>query len=239
MGLFSSIGSFVGNVFGGGNKKAERGWEDQARLYQEAVNQLKNVNAQAGPSDWNNVKSNPALQAAQMRALGSLQGEAAQGGMTSQDRAVQNQMMDQANAANRGNQEAITQNMTARGQGGGGGELAARLQSQQGNANQTAMASTQNAANARQRALQAMSGAGQMAGGMEQQQFGEQAARAQALDALQRFNAGQRLTQATGVGSLLGQQGNMLAQQGQQKKQQNEATWGGGGGLVDSVLSFL
>jgi len=239
MGLFSSVGSYFGNVFGGGNKKAETGWREQRQAYEDALNGLKGANVQSEASGMKNVKIDPRLRSAQMGALGAMQGEAARGGMGVEDKAALMQAQEETARQNAQQQGAIIQGGQARNTGGSSNTLASQLAAQQGTAQTNAMAGTQAAADARKRAMNAMAGAGEMGGKMEAQQFGEQAQAAQAQDAINAFNAGQRLKQATGVAGLGQKTGDIYAQQGQNKKQQNESTWGGGGSLIDSALSFL
>jgi hypothetical protein len=239
MGLFSGLGSYFGDVFGGGNKKTERGWDEQRGAYEEALRGLKDVNAESGPSEMAKIKINPALRSAQMGALGALQGEAAAGGLTAEDKAALQQTQEAQGQQERGAREAILQNATAKGAAGGGQGLAAQLSAQQGSAQRGAMTGTQIAADARKRALGAMAGAGKLGGEMEQQQFGEQSSAAQAQDLINRFNAGQRLDKAKNVAGAGQKTGDMYADQGQKKKDQNKGTWGGGGSLLDTIGSFF
>lgn len=234
------ITSWVGDVFGGGNKKAETGRRQQEQQYMDALNMLKGTNEQAGPSAYNQVKTNPALMAAQQSALARLQGEGATGGMTAADKATQQQFEDQAAAREKGQRDAILQNAQSQNAtGGSGGGLASALTAQQGSAQRGAMQATQGAADARQRALQAMTGAGNLAGNIRGQEFGEQAQAASAKDAIERFNAGRRLDKSGMVAGAGQKAGDMYANQGMQKKQENQNTWGGAGDIVGSVLSFL
>ncbi|MHA0110743.1 hypothetical protein ACXYUI_26840, partial [Klebsiella pneumoniae] len=83
---------------------------------------------------------------------------------------------------------AITQNMQARGLGGSGLDLVAKLQSGQ-DANQTeALRALEIAGQGEQARRDATAKAGNLGGSLESQDFGEQAAKAQAQDAINRFN---------------------------------------------------
>lgn len=217
MGLFSSITDF----FTGGSQGAAN------QSYQDAIDTMGSVNlpdidamkvnlekyveqgvitpemantilqeqtAMAG------VSTDPRLKNAQMAALGSLQDVANQKGMTVADKAAVNQITSEENANERGQREAILQNAQQRGVGGSGLELASQLANQQGSATRASQRGFDVAANAQQRALEAMVQAGNMGGNIRNQDFSEQSAIAQAKDAISRFNAAnQNTTQAANV----------------------------------------
>lgn len=237
MGILGSIGSLVGGLFGGGGEDQKR----MRELYQEGLTGMQNVNAQTGESNYRDIAMNPALQTAQMRALGALQGEAAQGGLTAQDRAAQQQSMDATAQQERGQREAIQQQNAMRSGGAGtsGAGLASAMAAQQGAAQRNAMAGTQQVADARSRALQAMTGAGQMATGISQQQFGQQSEAARARDAIQQFNAGQRLAKQRGVLDATKSTADMYGAEAARKKQEAAAMGGAIGDIGGGVLSMF
>lgn len=121
---------------------------------------------------------------AQQRALRQMQGIADAGGYTSLERDQIAQAQRQAAGYEKSQRDAQVQQMQMRGMAGGGGELAARLQAQQGGANRAAGAATDVATAAQMRALQAMQSSGDM--GARTQQSGLQ--RAAALDAFNQAN---------------------------------------------------
>ena len=139
--------------------------------------------------------SDPRLRDAQLAALGRLEQIGAEGGLTAQDRAA----LQEANMAQdvraRGAREAILQNMAARGMSGSGAELLSQLTGQQAQAQQGAMTGLQTAALGRQRALEAILGAGQLGGSIRSQDFDEAARKAEAQDIINRFNAANRQSQ--------------------------------------------
>lgn len=141
-----------------------------------------------GPSSMAGITTDPRLAQAQMSALQSLQ-QQGQGGLTATDRMnlmnINNQTEGNANASS----NAIMQNMAARGMGGGGAELAARLMASQGAANRDAQTGMNVAAQSQQNALNALAQAGSLGGQIQAQQFGEKAQQAQAQDAISKFNA--------------------------------------------------
>lgn len=151
-----------------------------------------------GPSAMQGVQANQQDQQAQLRALDTLQQLGSNGGMTLADQANVQNAMNQTNAANSGRIGAIQQGMAARGLGGSGLDLQAQLSSVQSANQSTNNAQMQSAASAQQRALDAIMGGGQLAGSMRNQDFGEQAQKAQAADSIARFNA-QNANQVAGA----------------------------------------
>lgn len=148
------------------------------------------INAQA--SAMSSATGNAQAQQTQMQALQRMS-QVGQAGMTPQEMAQQRQMQQQVQSNLQGNQQSIIQNMAARGQGGSGAEVAARLGAAQQAANTGSSAADQTAATASQQALQAIGQTGAMAGSIEGQTFAEQSARAQAQDQMNRFNTSNQL----------------------------------------------
>ena len=123
----------------------------------------------------------------QTDVLGGL-GEYSKQGMSAIDNARLAEIQNQINQQNRGNQEAILQNMAQRGLAGSGSELAARLNAQQGAAQSGYLAGSQLAGDAAQRAFQALQSQGAYAGQMTDQQYQQLANEAQAQDMINRYN---------------------------------------------------
>jgi hypothetical protein len=206
------IGSGIGAL-------ASRGDQERAdKARQEALNQILNLQlptvesqelalekqkiagvlapemegtVQQDQSAMAGISTDPRLRQAQMNALSSLT-DLGTTGLTSADRAallnIRNQTEGDAQAAS----ASIMQNMAQRGMSGGGAELAARLAAAQGATNRGAQAGMDLAAQAQQKALQAMSSAGALGSQIEGQQFGQDAQKASAADAIARFNAANR-----------------------------------------------
>lgn len=143
-------------------------------------------------SSLGSYSADPRLRDAQLAALGQLQNIGAEGGLTAMDRAALQEANMGQDARARGAREAILQNMAARGMSGSGQELIAQLTGQQAQAQQGALTGLQTGALARQRALDAILGAGQLGGQMEEAQFGQAAQKAEAQDIINRFNAANR-----------------------------------------------
>lgn len=160
------------------------------------------------------IKEDPGLREAQMRALNSMQ-QRAKVGLSAEDRAALNQVRSEVQRDSEAKRQQIMQTMQSRGQGGGGADLMAQLQSAQGAADQAAAGSDALMAQASQRALQALSQSGQMAGDVRSQDFGVEQTKASAIDERNRFLAENSIArQRANVGSLnQAQQLNLAEQQ--------------------------
>lgn len=143
---------------------------------------------QQDPSGLKSLQIDPTSRAAEVKALQQMVDVASNGGMDAQARQQEQQAINATNANERGQRGAIEQNFAARGVGGSGAELAAQLEASQGDANQAASQGLQSAAGGEQRALQAMSSYDNMASNLNNQDYGQAAAAAQAQDAINRFN---------------------------------------------------
>jgi len=167
-------------------------------------------------SQMADISTDPRFASAQFDALRGYDDIIAGGGMTDMDRLnAQNAMQDASMASTRA-QSDIQQDMARRGMSGGGQELLAKLAASQSNTNRASGQQQQIQAEARNRALQALSAKGGMAQGMQAQQFGQKAQIAQDQDSVNRFNTqlgvGQRNKQADmGFNAAVG---NQAARQG-------------------------
>lgn len=142
---------------------------------------------------FDNISTDPATREAQMQALAELSNEGNRGGASLQSKAAQAQLMDAASTRERMNREAVLRDMAARGQAGGGAELAARLVANQEGARRDAASSAQIAGDDRARALQAMQAAGNLGGNVRAQDYGQARDKAAARDALAQWNAQNRV----------------------------------------------
>ena len=154
---------------------------------QGTLNPNMQATAQIGSNALSGVTTDPRLMQAQMNALAQLQ-QQGQAGLTSAQLAslqgINQQAAGQAQAAN----AATMQQMAARGMGGSGVELAAKLSNAQNAANMANTQGNQLAAQAQQGALAATAASGQLGGQMQQTQFGQQAQIANAQNAINQFN---------------------------------------------------
>jgi len=184
-------GSVLGHFLGASDRaRAEK-------LRRRALEELGgDIGEWSDPSALAGVSTDPELRQAQMSALDQLAREGKAGGLSIESRAALREAEGETSARERGSREAILQDMARRGMSGSGNELAAALTNQQGAAERNSAAGTRAAADARARALQAMTQSGQLAGAVRGQDFGETTTRAGAVDDRNRFNATQRLQRA-------------------------------------------
>lgn len=157
--------------------------------------------------------------AAQMQALQQMQGVAQGGGYTPLERDQIAQAQRQAAGYEKSQRDAQLQQMAMRGMSGGGGEMAARLQAQQGGANRAQGAATDIATQAQMRALQAMQAGSDM--GSRIQTAGTN--RATALDEFNQANTNRR----QGVATRNAANRTAAVNQAQQNRTNNIALLGG------------
>lgn len=148
---------------------------------EDAINQA--------PSEFEKIVVDGQQKKSQLRALQSLEDLGYKGGLNLSDKAMYQDMLGKQQAQDRGARDAITSEMAQRGTGGSGFDLQARLAAQQASGDQASRNALNIAAQAQQRALQAIQGAGDLATKYRSQDVNEQQARAQAADAINRFNA--------------------------------------------------
>lgn len=194
--LIGGAGEVLGGLFGG---------DDERRARQErerALAELAGLDIEAGPSSLDSYATDPRLRLAQVGAVDELGRVGREGGMDIGSRVALREAMNDTAARERGSREAILQSMAMRGQSGGGAELAAQLTNQQGAAARDASTGARAAADARTRALQALTQSGQLAGQTRGQDFNEAAGKAAAHDAIERFNASQRLSRGTTIAGM-------------------------------------
>lgn len=153
------------------------------------------------PSAFEDIVGDTSYKAAQNRALGELENIGYEGGMRLQDKAALQDAMMEGQVADRSNRDAIASEMARRGLGGSGFEVASRLQSQQSGADRDSQNALKIAAQAQDRALSSIMGAGDMATKYRGQDFDEQAKKASAADQIAAFNtANMRDVNAANVG---------------------------------------
>lgn len=141
-----------------------------------------------GESEFNDITVDPALRESRMRALAGLE-NIGYGGESVEDAAALEANLIRSGAANRGNQEAVLSSMARRGQLGSGLEMSARMDASQNAGDQLAMQGLSMEQDRRQRALQALMGSGELAGDIMGFDYQVDSDRAQAGDAISRFNA--------------------------------------------------
>jgi hypothetical protein len=134
------------------------------------------------------ISVDPRLKDAQLAALAQLS-ELGKTGLTEADKAEIAAGRQQYLSESANQQAQIQESMARRGAASSGMEQVARQQAAQDAANQMNIQNQRLQGEARQRALQAIMQGGQLAGGIRQQEFGEQSDVARAKDAFKTFNA--------------------------------------------------
>lgn len=168
-----------------------------------------------GPSAMEGVSVDPRLKSQQMKALEQLAG-VAETGMTPADQAAFELARRNAAQENQAMQGQILQQMQARGQGGSGAELIARLKGSQSAADRLQEAQLEQAKAQQAARMQAMNQVGNLSSQIRQQEFSEQSDIAKARDLVNQFNLqNQTAAQRANV------QAKNLAQQQNLQNQQN------------------
>lgn len=129
---------------------------------------------------------------AEYEALAELRDIVGSGGLTASDRAKIQEIQDELNTSARGARGAITQNMAERGISGSGLEYMEKLMAQQSGAETAARQGMDVAAQAEQRALEAIMAQAGLGGQLSQQEFSEQSDIAKAKDMIAQFNLANR-----------------------------------------------
>jgi hypothetical protein len=138
-----------------------------------------------------NVSLDPKLRQTQLQALETLS-KLGQTSFTGEEQAQLNAMRRQTEADNTARMKALLQQQQQRGVGTSDAALIMRAQEAQNAANQQAEQTDRLAAMAQQRALAAISGAGSMAGNLENVDYSRQSNLAQALNQREATNMAQR-----------------------------------------------
>ena len=137
---------------------------------------------------FNDIATDPSLEGAQKQALAALQEIGTQGGLTAIDKARMQDITNEQNQVARGRNQAILSQARERGMGGSSISTVNQLLSEQASADRASQRGTNVAAQAEARALQALIAAGETAGGIRAQSYGEQANKATAQNAIDVFN---------------------------------------------------
>ncbi len=140
-----------------------------------------------GPTSLEQVSVDPRLRQNQMAALEQV-GQIASTGLSDADRANLELIRRQAAGEAQAKQDQILQNMQARGQGGSGAELIAKLQAGQSAADRMNQQALEQAKIMQQARMQALSNQSSMAGNIRSQEYGEQSDLARARDVINQFN---------------------------------------------------
>jgi hypothetical protein len=140
-----------------------------------------------GPSAMEGISTDPRLKTHQLSALEQLAG-VAESGMTPADEAAFELARRNAAQENQAMQGQILQNMQARGQGGSGAELIAKLKTAQSSADAMQAAQLEQAKQQQAARMQALAQVGDLSSGIRSQDFNESAQVAHAKDLINQFN---------------------------------------------------
>jgi hypothetical protein len=134
------------------------------------------------------ILGNTDMRTEQLQARQKLEDITNSSGMTAIDRARLGEIQAQSSLQERGQRQAILQNMAARGLYGSGTELASILQNQQGASQSANLAGSQVAADAQNRAYNALLQGGQMSTDIENSDYMRMQQAAQAQDSINQYN---------------------------------------------------
>jgi hypothetical protein len=164
-------------------KLALQKFVQQGQLDPKLENAIK-----ADPSAFAKIGANSVDKTAQNRALSELENIGYEGGLRLQDKAALQDAQQKGIVQDRANRQAISADMARKGLAGSGYDVAAQLEGQQGGADRDARNSLSIAAQAQDRALKAIMGAGDLATQYQAQDYGQQNAAASAADKINMFN---------------------------------------------------
>lgn len=142
-------------------------------------------------SEVSKIETDAGLSMQQRESLATIS-DMGEAGLTPEETAQRRTLMRSVSAQSEARDKAISQEMMERGQTGGGQELAMKLAASQAGAERGAQEASDLSAQANQRALNAIMMKGQLAGDIRSQEFSEKMNKAQAADAITKFNVAQR-----------------------------------------------
>jgi len=177
------------------------------------------------PSEFLNINIDQTARNAELGGLNQLQDIANAGGEDAQYRQAMNDAMNQSNSQLEGQNAAILQNAQSRGMGNSDLAAAQQLAQAQNSAYNMNNFSSNAAAQAEQRALQALSESATLGGQINAQDYAQASQKAQAIDAINRYNAqnSQQQSNMNVQGANQAQAANLdLAQQIAQYNNQNQ-----------------
>lgn len=167
-------------------------------------------------SEFSKIVNDPKTIQLQQKALAKLQEIADNDGMTIADKVRLRESMDQVARQQRMQRYAVMQHYESMGLGGSAIEMAASLQTGQDAVETLSKAGAEAAAMGSERAMQATIQLGAMATTLRDQAFREQAAKAQAMDEIAKFNAAQSMQAVQAEYQNRMQLAQTVAQAGQQ-----------------------
>lgn len=179
--LLRNVGS-LGTTWMRDQRQAKKKKKKAAQLQEQmAADAERFAQRDLGQTAFTGVQADPAMVAAQQQALQRTQ-QVANEGYTQTDRDAMQQQLRDAARYEQGQRQSLQQDAQARGMGGSGFNIQSQLAAQQAGADRATETATDMAIEGRARSQQANQQVAQMAGGMRDQGFGEQATRAGATD---------------------------------------------------------
>jgi hypothetical protein len=219
-------GALVGGVIGGGSAlfgemagedAAAKARREQEALYQKALTALQGADIESKDA-WANQVEDPTGRDAQLKALNDLMGIGEAGGMD-QGTLASLRLADQDAAQQEQSQrEAALSSLAQRGGLGSAQELSARVAGVQTGANARATAGAKVVSDARQRALEALSQAGQLGTQVRSGDYQFMSGKDNAANYINTFNASQRLNRAQSEAQLYQGMAGGAANWGQQQQ---------------------
>jgi hypothetical protein len=209
--IVTPIFTLIGIAMAQGDYARADALRRKAREEIEKMNpdELAKVKAEVGDSAFASVTEAPEGRQAQLMALQRLQGMAS--GDDPESAAEYARAQAEAAANERGVRMAALQRLAQRGAGATSGlALAAQQDAAQASTQAANTRTLETAAAARRRALEALGMQGQLGGQLRSGDYQLQRDRAQAQDAINRFNADARWRQATGVYDARGDKSKQL-----------------------------
>lgn len=235
-GSFTQAGGATGELIGGGIGMllAQKNYDEIARLRKEALERygkidlptLEKVYAEVqGPSKYNAVTADPRYKSAGDEALSRMLEISRAGGMDARAKARLADVKGKAMATQRGMEGAALTGLARRGALDSGAQVTAATTSAQRGVDRAYQGDLQTAADAEDRALQAISSAGGMARGMSAADLAQKNLAAGADDRIAQFNIGnklgtakfnrglenQRFTNAMGKAGAMNQRSDVMA----------------------------
>lgn len=191
MGGIADIGDFIGALIGdalaaGDYQRAEQLQLQASKMYEGIDPNLKADSL--GKSASAGMKPNEKSRAARMAVLDKMMQVGMEGGMDLESRAAMEEAKQQAGQYEQSQRGAMMADAQRRGMGGSNLSMASQMGAQQAGAQRVGMQGMQAAADARKRALAALAQSGDLAGGIERDDFGQRLGLADRMDAIDRFN---------------------------------------------------
>lgn len=211
-----TIGAIAAPIIGGlmGQEAAKGQQKSQERMYKEMLARMAGIDLPSvedqklnlllqqsqgtytpeleaalalGPSAMEQVAIDPRLRQQQMAALEQY-AQVAQSGATPADEAMMEMVRRNAASEAQAKQGQILQEMQARGQGGSGAELIAKLQANESGADRLQQAQLQEAVAKQNARMAALAQQANLASGVRSQDYGQQTDLAKSRDVISQFN---------------------------------------------------